>query len=81
VLAGLQDPEAGVRENAVKLAESRLGSGTLRDAVTQLVSDPDARVRFQLAFTLGEIADPRAADALATSRFAMLRTPGFALRF
>src|SRR5262249_3081254 len=30
-----------------------------------LTSDFDARVRFQLAFTLGEIADPRTPDALA----------------
>ena len=66
VLAGLQDAEAGVRENAVKLAESRVVSGTLRDAVFKLVSDHDARIRLQLALTLGEITDPRTADALAT---------------
>jgi putative membrane-bound dehydrogenase-like protein len=66
VIAGLEDPDAGVRENAVKLAESRFASHTLRDVAFKLASDPDARVRFQLAFTLGEIADPRAADALAT---------------
>jgi putative heme-binding domain-containing protein len=66
VLAALQDAEAGVRENAVKLAESRPGSGPLRDALCKLASDSNASVRFQLAFTLGEIVDPRAADALAT---------------
>src|SRR5262249_8537768 len=79
VLAGLKDPSAGVRENAVKLAEpeGRLSSRPApslgsREAATpfmaellKLASDSDARVRFQLAFTLGEISDPRAADALA----------------
>jgi putative membrane-bound dehydrogenase-like protein len=75
VLAGLQDQVAGVRENAVKLAEQKGAAGVspavlissrLLDALFQLASDSEARVRFQLAFTLGEIADPRAVDALAT---------------
>src|SRR5438876_2264686 len=74
VLAGLEDPSAGVRENAVKLAEQGAAgvspagrsSSRLLDALFKLASDSEARVRFQLAFTLGEITDPRAADALAT---------------
>jgi putative membrane-bound dehydrogenase-like protein len=71
VLAGLKDQAAGVRENAVKLAEPRAGSAKLNsqpstlNTLVKLASDPDAGVRFQLAFTLGEITDPRAADALA----------------
>lgn len=60
IIAGLRDPEPGVRENAIKLAESRPPS----DALLGLHSDQDARVRFQLAFTLGEFSDPRATDAL-----------------
>lgn len=60
VVAGLRDPEPGVRENAIKLAESRPPS----DALFGLASDPDATVRFQLAFTLGEFNDPRVIDAL-----------------
>src|SRR5207244_13502217 len=74
VLAGLKDQVAGVRENAVKLAEERAAgvspavpaNSPLLDAILKLASDSDARVRFQLAFTLGEITDPRAVDALAT---------------
>ena len=80
VLAGLKDQAAGVRENAVKLAELRRARCLIAprraeparstsdcvDALLKLASDSDARVRFQLAFTLGEITDPRAADALAT---------------
>jgi hypothetical protein len=69
VIAGLRDREAGVRENAVKLAELRLGNANAQPAVLdellKLASDPDARVRFQLAFTLGETSDPRTLDALA----------------
>jgi len=38
----------------------------LPGALLSLASDPDARVRFQVALTLGEIADPRAVEALAT---------------
>jgi putative membrane-bound dehydrogenase-like protein len=83
VLAGLKDSAVGVRENAVKLAETvlvgrdvliaprraetaRPASKELLEALLKLVSDSDPHVRFQLAFTLGEITDPRAADALAT---------------
>ena len=65
VLSGLQDPAVGVRENAVRLAERRLASARVRDAVLKLVTDPEAGVRFQVAFTVGEIDDPRAVDALA----------------
>ena len=73
VLAGLKDRSAGVRENAVKLAEQRAAgvSRAIRphtvmlDALFKLVSDSDAGVRLQLAFTLGEISDPRATGALA----------------
>ncbi|MBI5775155.1 MAG: c-type cytochrome [Verrucomicrobia bacterium] len=74
VLAGLNDKSAGVRENAVKLAEQRAAGvspavssqSPLLDAVLNLANDPDARVRFQLAFTLGQISGPLASDALAT---------------
>src|SRR5205823_1978054 len=61
VLAGLKDRASGVRENAVKLAEPRVASKTLNsqpstlNTLLNLASDSDARVRFQLAFTLGEI--------------------------
>jgi putative heme-binding domain-containing protein len=80
VLAGLEDQAAGVRENAVKLAEQGAAgvssavsiSSQRSDALLKLVSDPDARVRFQLAFTLGEILSfemgrPPAAGAPAAS--------------
>jgi putative membrane-bound dehydrogenase-like protein len=65
ILAALKDPVAGVREQAVRLAEGRLGSARLRSAVAVLADDPDPHVRFQLAFTLGESAAPEALAALA----------------
>ena len=51
----LKDTEDGVREQALRLADSRLkASVRLRTAVAALADDPSPRVRFQLAFTLGE---------------------------
>lgn len=54
VTAALEDPLAGNREVALRLAESRLGSSAgLQSAVAKLVSDPSPMVRFQLALTAG----------------------------
>jgi putative membrane-bound dehydrogenase-like protein len=62
----LKDKEPGVREQALRLAEPRLRvSPALRSAVLALVDDPAPRVRFQLAFTLGEMDGPEATEALA----------------
>lgn len=68
LIAALADPAAGVREHAVALAEPRLSrSKPLRERVLALADDPAVRVRFQVAFTLGEIAegDPAIVEALA----------------
>jgi putative membrane-bound dehydrogenase-like protein len=63
---GLRDPMAGVREQALRLAESRLTrSEHLRKAVAALADDPSPRVRFQLAFTAGEADAPETAAAVA----------------
>jgi putative membrane-bound dehydrogenase-like protein len=62
----LKDPEAGVREQALRLAEERLvSSARLRAAVAALADDRSPRVRFQLAFTLGEADSPETTAALA----------------
>jgi putative membrane-bound dehydrogenase-like protein len=61
------DPYAGVRRHAVRLAEHRLGeSAALADAVLKAANDPDPQVRLQVAFSLGEWHDGRAAQALAS---------------
>jgi putative heme-binding domain-containing protein len=65
ILLGLADKTAGVRENAVRLAEPRLKkSSALLSKVLALSEDADIRVRFQTAFSLGEVNDPRITAAL-----------------
>jgi putative membrane-bound dehydrogenase-like protein len=64
----LGDPTADVCEHAVLLAEPRLGrSGKLSHHIINLAHGPSIRVRFQVAFALGEIAEsaPRAVKSLA----------------
>jgi putative membrane-bound dehydrogenase-like protein len=64
--AALRDPVAEVREQALRLADARLArSERLRKAVAALADDPSPRVRFQLAFTLGEADAPELTEALA----------------
>ncbi|HUY93466.1 MAG TPA: PVC-type heme-binding CxxCH protein [Pirellulales bacterium] len=66
LLAALADQAPGVREHAVRLAEPRLRqSPELLERVLALADDPNVRVRFQTAFTLGETGDERVAAALA----------------
>ena len=66
IVRGLQDPHAGVRENAVRLAGMRIGtSEDLLLRVLRLADDDDDRVRLRVALALGETTDPRAIDALA----------------
>jgi putative membrane-bound dehydrogenase-like protein len=71
----LQDPHASVREHAIRLSETLLRGFTegaelseretaLASALLKLVDDPEIRVRYQLAFTLGEWNSPRAGMAL-----------------
>ncbi|MEX2307281.1 MAG: PVC-type heme-binding CxxCH protein [Pirellulales bacterium] len=62
----LSDSAPQVREHAIQLSEPRLGSSPrLLEKVLAQVDDPDARVIFQLAFTIGEIKDERAVSLLA----------------
>src|SRR6266699_3029427 len=64
VTKALDDPVAGVRENAIRLAEPYLAkSPVLARKLTQMAGDPDAKVRFQLLCTLGLIDSPDAAAA------------------
>lgn len=65
VVRVLGDAHAGVRENALRAAESFLpGSDVLRSRIVESVSDESTRVRFQAALTLGEVEAPQRIAAL-----------------
>ncbi|MSU49823.1 MAG: hypothetical protein EXS37_12190 [Opitutus sp.] len=59
----LSDPHPGVRENALRLAEPRFTPEILAAAV-RLADDADAKVRLQLAFSLGAAPDAPAGETL-----------------
>jgi putative membrane-bound dehydrogenase-like protein len=62
----LKDPEPCVREQALRLADERLATAArLRAAAAALADDSSPRVRFQLAFTLGQSDAPDTVAALA----------------
>ena len=66
LLTLLRDGNPRVREQAVLLSESRLrGSPALRKAVLSLADDADARLRFQVALSLGELDDDAIVGPLA----------------
>ena len=63
---GLKDSDPVVRAQALRLADERLArSESVRRAVAMLADDSSPRVRFQLAFTLGEADAPEVIAALA----------------
>jgi len=58
-----KDPVAGIRENAIKLAELHLSSAPeLAEDLYALQGDADPKVRFQLLCTLGFVNTPQAAE-------------------
>jgi putative heme-binding domain-containing protein len=62
----LSDRSSRVREQAVRVAEPRLGSSPeLLQSALSLAGDDDPRVRFQLAFALGAVKDPASGRALS----------------
>ncbi|MGM0489660.1 MAG: PVC-type heme-binding CxxCH protein, partial [Planctomycetota bacterium] len=66
LLGVLDDPHPAVRRHAIRLGEPLINESTaMQTAVLNRLDDPDAQVRMQLAYTLGEWEDRRAGDALA----------------
>jgi putative membrane-bound dehydrogenase-like protein len=62
---GLRDASPQVREHALQLAERFAAqSDKILPALVALVNDPNLRVRWQLAFTLGEFRGPEVVKAL-----------------
>lgn len=68
VLAALHDPSPHVREHAVKLSEQFVENGIVPERLwtrlRALARDPDIHVRYQLAFTLGELQNQGKLEAL-----------------
>jgi putative membrane-bound dehydrogenase-like protein len=63
LLQSLSDPSAVVREHAVRLAD-RVDSEAIRERLLGMSDDPDARVQFQLACTLGRLPEAQSFEPL-----------------
>jgi putative membrane-bound dehydrogenase-like protein len=61
----LKDTDPGLREQALRLCERRLDGTTFEQVIVKMVDDPEPRVRFQLALTLGEAPAATVSAALA----------------
>jgi len=64
VINVLKDAHPREREQAVRVAEEFPNSKPVAQALLAMTSDPDTRVQFQLAFTLGQMSGERFTDAL-----------------
>lgn len=64
LVPSLADAHPRVREQVVRLAEGFLPDSTIANRLPAFADDPDAGVRLQLALTLGQWNDPRAAATL-----------------
>ncbi|HLY08910.1 MAG TPA: PVC-type heme-binding CxxCH protein [Planctomycetota bacterium] len=49
----LGDPDPGVRENAVRLAERWAGDNPVAEQLSRMADDPDEHVRWQVALSIG----------------------------
>jgi putative membrane-bound dehydrogenase-like protein len=65
LLVSLRDPDARVREHALRVSEGFDLFAGLANRFMELTDDPDPRVRYQLAFSLGAFRDDRIVRVLA----------------
>ncbi len=68
LMAKLKDRDAGIREHVLRLVANRLvnmSDAPLLEAASLLINDPDARVKMQLAMTLGASKSKTASAILA----------------
>ena len=78
VIKALKDPDFHVREHALRLSEPFLeASEALKSAVFAMTRDPEPRVQFQLAMTLGNSKDRRALAALVELTLQRATDPWF----
>ena len=73
IAKALHDEEAGIRENAIKLAEQHLDNIQLVNTLMTLQDDESPKVRFQLLCTLGYLDKPAVAQVRETMLFNDLR--------
>lgn len=66
LLVALRDPDPRVREHALRIGERFDTTAGLKNRYADLTDDPDPRVRYQLAFSLGSVKHESAARVLAT---------------
>ncbi|MCL6502408.1 MAG: c-type cytochrome [Pirellulales bacterium] len=65
LLAALRDPDPHVRRHAVRLSEDQAATAPeLAAQLCAMTADPDAEVRYQLAFSLGYLPGPGSEAAL-----------------
>jgi len=64
ILSALRDDHPGIRENALRIAESHGGDNVII-AAAKLADDPEPKVRLQLACSLGAWTNAGASEALA----------------
>ena len=64
MLHALTDKEPRVREHALRLAEKFSAKNGIQARVIKMTHDPDLRVRYQLAFSLGEFKSQPVTHAL-----------------
>ncbi|MDB5340211.1 MAG: putative rane-bound dehydrogenase domain protein [Planctomycetaceae bacterium] len=66
LLVALNDKHPGVREHAIKLSDAFVNQApAVAEKLLSMTDDDAYRVRWQLAFTFGEIKSPAGADGLA----------------
>jgi putative heme-binding domain-containing protein len=75
IRVGLSDEEAGIRENAIKVAESHLEDPGITTSLLGMINDTDPKVRFQLMCTLGSLSSREAAQARSKLLFRDLADP------
>ncbi len=65
LLTALADEDPRIREHAIRLSESHNNSPRIVNALNMLAKDSDARIRFQLAFSAGQLDDRNAVKLLS----------------
>lgn len=77
VLGGLGDESPKVREQAIRIGESWLSDRRVVDRMMEMTGDPDERVRFQLACTLGDLPAKESFESLLKIAHAHMEDPWF----